>query len=95
MKTEKITQALLNQIKVLIGNKDRYEGWFSNYDDDYDFIVKYKIEHVFFRRPQVVCGMGGGSGKYYKQGKIRILKDRLRNWIVRSSSEYKKLFCIA
>lgn len=46
MKTEKITQALLNQIKVLIGNKDRYEGWFLNYDDDYDFIVKYKIESI-------------------------------------------------
>lgn len=104
----KKTKPVHADTRFYISRKDVYLRYFSNAHSELGkapkasiehtflkIIVENKIEHVFFRRPQVVCGMGGGSGKYYKHGKIRILKDRLRNWIVRSSSEYKKLFCIA
>ena len=58
-----------------------------------DIIQHEKMKHIFFRTPPVICGVGGGSGKYYKSGVIRILKDRMRNWIARSKSQYKDLFC--
>jgi hypothetical protein len=58
-----------------------------------DVIKKQKMKHIFFRTPPVICGVGGGSGKYYKSGVIRVLKDRLRNCIVRSTSQYADLFC--
>lgn len=58
-----------------------------------DVIQHEKMKHIFFRTPPVICGVGGGSGKYYKSGVIRILKDRMRNWIARSKSQYKDLFC--
>ena len=58
-----------------------------------DVIQHEKMKHIFFRTPPVICGVGGGSGKYYKSGVIRVLKDRMRNWIARSTSHYKDLFC--
>jgi len=57
-----------------------------------DVIRQEKMKHIFFRTPPVICGVGGGSGKYYKSGVIRVLKDRLRNWIARSTSQYADLF---
>jgi hypothetical protein len=59
-----------------------------------DVIQNKKIKHILFRAPPVICGVGGGSGKYYKSGVIRVLKDRMRNWIARSTSQYKDLFCV-
>jgi hypothetical protein len=59
-----------------------------------DVIQDKKIQHILFRTPPVICGVGGGSGKYYKSGVIRVLKDRMRNWIARSTSQYKDLFCV-
>jgi hypothetical protein len=59
-----------------------------------DVIQNKKIKHILFRTPPVICGVGGGSGKYYKSGVIRVLKDRMRNWIARSTSQYKDLFCV-
>jgi hypothetical protein len=59
-----------------------------------DVIQNKKIKHILFRTPPVICGVGGGSGKYYKSGVIRVLKDRMRNWIARSTSQYKDLFSV-
>jgi hypothetical protein len=56
-------------------------------------MINEKMEGVLFSTPPIVCGMGGGSGRYYKQGLVRIIKDKLRARIARSCSEYKKLFC--
>ena len=58
-----------------------------------EVIQQKKMKHLLFRVPPVVCGVGGGSGKYYKSGLLRVLKDRLRNWIARSTSQYTDLFC--
>ena len=58
-----------------------------------EVIQQKKMKHMLFRVPPVVCGVGGGSGKYYKSGLVRVFKDRLRNWIARSTSQYTDLFC--
>lgn len=45
-----------------------------------------------FSTPPVVCGVGGGSGKYYKNSSIRRIKERLRSWIVSHNSKFQYLF---
>lgn len=57
-----------------------------------EVIRGHHIEHILFRVPPIVCGVGGGSGKYYKSGRIRILKDRLRSWIAQKNAAYADLF---
>lgn len=46
MESNKTLEKLLEQIKLFLKNKNTYEGWFYNYDQNYDFIVKYKIEDI-------------------------------------------------
>jgi hypothetical protein len=72
---------------VQLGNTEQ-----SIEDAFLDVIQNKKIKHILFRTPPVICGVGGGSGKYYKSGVIRVLKDRIRNWIARSASQYSDLF---
>ena len=57
-----------------------------------EVIRQHRIEHVLFRIPPIVCGVGGGSGKYYKNGIIRIMKDRFRAEIVQKNTAYTELF---
>ena len=52
------------------------------------------LEKYLFAVPPVVCGVGGGSGKYYKNSKIRQLKDLLRFRIVLGLNRYRGLFNI-
>ena len=58
-----------------------------------DVVTNHEMTAVLFSTPPIICGVGGGSGKYYKQGLVRIIKDKLRARIARSCCEYKKLFC--
>jgi hypothetical protein len=92
--------------RFYISTKDVYLKYFSSAhvqlgdaeqsieDAFLDVIQNQKLKHIFFRAPPVICGVGGGSGKYYKSGAIRVLKDQMRNWIARSSSQYKDLFFV-
>lgn len=57
-----------------------------------EVIRQHRIEHVLFRIPPIVCGVGGGSGKYYKNGIIRIMKDRFRAQIAQKNTAYTELF---
>jgi hypothetical protein len=68
-------------------NKESIEDVFLN------VIINNGMGGVLFSTPPVVCGVGGGSGKYYKKGVVRIIKEKIRARIARSSSQYKKLFC--
>lgn len=92
--------------RFYITRKDIYLQYFVDSHSNLVNIYKESIEDVFlkviinngmrgvlFSTPPVVCGMGGGSGKYYKQGVVRVIKDKIRARIARSSSQYKKLFC--
>ncbi len=58
-----------------------------------EIMMNESMEGILFSTPPIICGMGGGSGKYYKQGVMRIIKDRLRSRIAKYNSQYKKLFC--
>jgi len=42
--------------------------------------------------PPVICGVGGGTGKYYKNTAVRRFKERLRYAIVRGWPEFKPWF---
>lgn len=104
--TYKKTTLKFIDTRFYISRKDFYLNHFSSAhvqlgntgqgieDTFLDVIQDKKIKHILFGTPPVICGVGGGSGKYYKSGVIRVLKDRLRNWIARSTSQYKDLFCV-
>lgn len=57
-----------------------------------DVVLAKNIKAIFFRTPPVVCGVGGGSGKYYNASIIRRLKERLRMALVVSRPKYRALF---
>jgi hypothetical protein len=78
-----------SDVHVQLGNCEQ-----SIEDAFLNVIQNKNIKHILFRTPPVICGVGGGSGKYYKSGVIRVLKDRVRNWIARSTSQYNDLFCV-
>lgn len=62
-------------------------------EDEYLAVLLKKNEkHFLFYRPPIICGVGGGSGKPYKSSLTRIMKDRLRNWIVKNNDNYRNLF---
>jgi hypothetical protein len=103
--TYKKTKLKFIDTRFYISRKDFYLKHFSSAhlrlgntgqgieDAFLDVIQDKKIKHILFGVPPVICGVGGGSGKYYKSGVMRVLKDRLRNWIARSTTQYKDLFC--
>ncbi len=51
-----------------------------------------RMRGFIFNSPPVVCGVGGGSGKYYKNSLTRQLKERLRSRILAFNSRFKVLF---
>lgn len=57
-----------------------------------DVILKNKIEKILFRIPPVICGVGGGTGTYYKNTSIRKLKEKLRLKIVSAQRKFRHLF---
>lgn len=52
------------------------------------------LQKILFSVPPIVCGVGGGSGKYYKNSRIRQLKDLLRCKLASRLEDYKKLFTL-
>lgn len=57
-----------------------------------EIVVSQQMKHILFREQPIICGVGGGSGKYYKNSALRRLKDCLRAWLVRNSPRYAALF---
>lgn len=53
-----------------------------------------KMQNYIFSMEPIICGMGGGSGKYYKNNLRRQLKGRLRRLIAKNSSDLKKIFLV-
>lgn len=54
--------------------------------------IEERLSGFLFKTAPIVCGVGGGSGKYYKDSKIRRLKERLRSWLISHNSKYETLF---
>jgi hypothetical protein len=55
-------------------------------------VVGNQMKNFLFRTPPLICGVGGGSGRYYKNNQIRRLKDRLRAWCVINNPGFASLF---
>jgi len=57
-----------------------------------DVILKEKFQKIMFKVPPVICGVGGGSGTYYKNNLKRRIKESIRLRIVRRSKSFNFLF---
>jgi len=45
-----------------------------------------------FSGPPVICGVGGGTGKYYKDNWLRVQKEKIKSEIIKHSRVYRGLF---
>ncbi len=57
-----------------------------------DAILENRLSGVLFNVPPVICGVGGGSGTYYKNNLKRKIKEAIRLRMVMSNPSYARLF---
>ena len=57
-----------------------------------DAILEHGLSRVLFNVPPVICGVGGGSGTYYKNNLKRRIKETIRLRIVRRNKSFNSLF---
>ncbi len=57
--------------------------------------LENRMKRILFKSPPVIRGVGGGSGKYYRNNLIRRLKESLRSEIVQSNAAFRELFNLA
>jgi hypothetical protein len=57
-----------------------------------DVILKKKYKKILFNVPPVICGVGGGSGTYYKNNMKRRIKEVIRLWLVKKNKRFNYLF---
>jgi hypothetical protein len=57
-----------------------------------DVILKNKFGKILFNMPPVICGVGGGSGTYYKNNLKRKIKESIRLRMVRRNKSFNYLF---
>jgi hypothetical protein len=58
----------------------------------HDVFCQQGIHHSLLPITPVINGLGGGTGRYYKNSFKRMLKDRLRLFLVRSNPKFAALF---
>lgn len=57
-----------------------------------DAMLENKMEGVLLNVPPVICGVGGGTGTYYRNTFTRKLKEKLRLKIVGAQKKFRNLF---
>lgn len=57
-----------------------------------DVIIENGFHKTLFNIPPVICGIGGGTGTYYKNNLKRRIKESIRLRIVRRNDSFKQLF---
>jgi hypothetical protein len=57
-----------------------------------EVLVKKSLRRVLLSVAPVICGVGGGTGVYYKNSLKRTLKERLRLALVRRNPAFRDLF---
>lgn len=57
-----------------------------------DVFLQYRPSNSLLSVPPVICGVGGGTGVYYRNPLKRQLKERLRLWLVRKHRRFAELF---
>jgi hypothetical protein len=72
--------------QVGLTNKLSIEHVFKN------ILLKEKLKGFLLTTHPVICGVGGGNGKYYKNSLKRRIKDRLRLQLIRKKTYLKILF---
>jgi len=57
-----------------------------------DILLEKKISKILFPNHPIICGVGGGHGKYYKNNLKRRLKDRLKLRLIKQDPKFSSLF---
>ena len=57
-----------------------------------DVIIENGIHKILFSVPPVICGVGGGTGTYYKNNLKRRIKESIRLRIARRNKSFNSLF---
>lgn len=57
-----------------------------------DTILAQGLKGLLLRNPPVIAGVGGGIGRHYRNSLKRVLKERLRNWLVQRNKRHAPLF---
>ena len=60
----------------------------------YDALIRMHKTNYLFTTPPIICGVGGGIGKYYKTTRVRKYKEKIRLWLISRSAEFRKLFVL-
>jgi hypothetical protein len=58
----------------------------------HEVFIQNNIYHSLFNVAPVINGVGGGTGKYYKNSNLRKIKEVLRINLVKQNSSFKHLF---
>lgn len=58
----------------------------------FDLFSKYKIQHSLFTVSPIICGVGGGTGTYYKNTSLRNGKEQLKLNLVKLLRRFRPLF---
>ena len=61
-------------------------------DSFHEILIKKKQKRYLFPSPPIIKGVGGGTGEYYKDTQLRVLKEKLRFSFARRSLEFRDLF---
>jgi hypothetical protein len=101
----KKTKLMFVDTRFYISRKEAYKRFFLNahkdlgntpgwsIEDEFLKIIQWEqLKGIFFAAPPIISGVGGGSGRYYRNGMVRVLKDRLRAYIASRYSRYTDLF---
>jgi hypothetical protein len=57
-----------------------------------DMFLGLEANNCLMAVPPVICGMGGGTGKYYKNNTMRRTKERLRYRLIQREPDFKAWF---
>lgn len=58
----------------------------------HEILINNNIYHSLFKVAPVINGVGGGTGKYYKNTNLRKIKEMLRIHLVKQNNSFKHLF---
>lgn len=61
-------------------------------DSFHDILVHEGMQGCLLPVPPIINGVGGGTGTYYRNRGLRILKERLRLWLARHQRKFRPLF---
>lgn len=70
----------------------RKEDGFGLEDSFYQLLLRMNKNRYLFSTQPVISGVGGGTGKYYKTNRIRVLKEKIRFAIIKQSSRFRSMF---